>query len=194
MDLFIEILAVALNLMYLGLLIKERIECWFFGIAGSLVSIYLFYSLGLYSESILYVYYVVIGVYGYFLWKKKEAQKDVLQVQKIGLKKQMLLIAGGVIVAYSVGFGFENYSDATNPYLDAFTTVFSFIASFLEAKKILSSWVFWIVINTATIVLYLQQNLYVYLLLTIVYVVFSVIGLIEWNKKYETSKVETYNI
>lgn len=190
MNLILEVIAVVLNLIYLVLLIKERISCWFFGILGSIVSIYLFYSIGLYSESILYIYYVAIGIYGYLLWKKKEDEKDALKVQTINLKKHLLLVVSGIIIAVVIGFYFKMNTDAVNPYLDAFTTVFSFIASFLEAKKILSSWVFWVIINTATIILYVQQSLLLYLLLTIIYVVFSVIGYLEWRKKYQIAKLQ----
>lgn len=186
MNLSLEIIAVVLNLIYLILLIRENILCWFFGIAGSLTSIYLFYTIGLYSESILYVYYVIIGAYGYKLWQRKETKKDGLKVQTISLKKHFLIILLGIIVALIVGYIFETNTDATNPYLDAFTTIFSFIASFLEAKKIISSWIFWMVINALTIILYLQQNLFIYLLLTVIYVVFSVIGYLQWKKKLKS--------
>ena len=184
MNLYLEIIAVVLNLIYLILLIKEKIACWFFGITGSIISIYLFYSIGLYSESILYIYYVVIGIYGYRLWKKKNNSEYHLKIQTLNLKAHLLIVISGILLAIITGQFFKSYTDAVNPYLDAFTTIFSFIASFLEARKILSSWLFWIVINTATILLYFQQNLDYYLLLTIIYIGFSFIGYIDWKKKY----------
>ena len=183
MNLILEVIAVILNLIYLFLLIREQNSCWFFGISGSIVSIYIFYSIGLYSESILYIYYVVIGIYGYLLWKKKEYEREALKVQTIHLKKHLLLVISGIIISVVIGFYFKMNTDAVNPYLDTFTTVFSFIASFLEAKKILSSWVFLIIINTATIALYFQQGLLLYVLLTVIYIVFSIIGYLEWKKK-----------
>jgi len=191
MNLYLEIIAVFLNLIYLILLIKEHIACWFFGISGSIISIYIFYSIGLYSESILYIYYVVIGIYGYQLWKKKDSPEDNLKIKTISLKKHFLIIAFGILLAIVVGQYFKSHTDAVNPYLDAFTTIFSFIASFLEAKKILSSWLFWIVINTATVLLYFQQNLNYYLLLTIIYIVFSFIGYIDWKKKHKIAKANS---
>ena len=60
----LELIAVILGLIYLILLIKEKIACWIFGILSSAISIYLFYSIQLYSEAILYFYYVIIGIYG----------------------------------------------------------------------------------------------------------------------------------
>lgn len=188
MNLYIEVIAVVLNLIYLILLIKEQIACWFFGVSGSLVSIYLFYSIGLYSESILYIYYVFIGIYGYQLWKKKINTKDNFKIQTISLKKHFLIVISGILFALIAGQYFKSYTNAVNPYLDAFTTTFSFIASFLEARKILSSWLFWIVINTATILLYFQQSLDYYLFLTIIYIAFSFIGYIDWKKKYQITK------
>lgn len=188
MNLYLEIIAVVLNLIYLILLIKEQIACWFFGVSGSIVSIYLFYSIGLYSESILYIYYVFIGIYGYQLWKKKNKPKNNLNIRTISLKKHFLIVISGIVLALIAGQYFKSHTDAVNPYLDAFTTIFSFIASFLEARKILSSWLFWIVINTATILLYFQQSLDYYLSLIIIYIAFSFIGYIDWKKKHQITK------
>jgi len=55
---------------------------------------------------------------------------------------------------WGLGWLLDNFRDAESTYLDAHTTIFSFIASYLEARKILSAWLFWIVINGVTIYLY----------------------------------------
>lgn len=188
----LEATAVLLSLVYLILLIKENINCWFFGISASLVSIYIFYSIKLYSEAILYVYYVFVGIYGYLLWQKKQNKKEVLKVNTISLKKHLLTLGFGIIITVLLGYFFENYTDATNPYADVLTTVFSFIASFLEAKKILTAWVFWLFINLLTIFLYLQQNLTLYVFLTVVYFVFSVIGYLQWKKSHQLNKSASF--
>lgn len=190
MDLFLEASAVILNLIYLFLLIKERISCWVFGIAASLLSIVLFYKIGLYSEAILYVYYVIIGFYGYWLWSQNQDPESKLKVSTLSLNYHLRIISIGILISLAVGYGFSNYTDAVNPYLDATTTTFSFIASILEAKKILSSWLFWIVINAATIVLYIQQDLVLYLMLTIVYFGFSITGFLQWRKSYQSALLQ----
>lgn len=193
MNEILEILAVMFNLVYLMLLIKERIECWFFGIAGSLLSIYIFYSIQLYSESVLYIYYVVIGIYGYLLWRKNSAEKDTMAVQKLSMIAHLFIVIGGCTAALLLGYYFSEYSDAVNPYLDASTTVFSLIASFMEAKKILSAWWFWVVINVATILLYFQQELDYYLGLTVVYFVFSWVGYFKWKKSFDLAALSQVN-
>jgi nicotinamide mononucleotide transporter len=131
MNEFIEIVAVIFNLTYLFLLMKEKIQCWYFGIVGSALSIYLFYTTGLFSEAILYIYYVAIGIYGFLFWKKNEFKKS-LRVRKISIKQNIYWIILGIILAVGLGTIFKLNTKATTPYLDAFTTTFSFIASYLS--------------------------------------------------------------
>jgi len=182
MNLALEIIAVGLSLTFLILLIKENIYCWFFGITGSLVSIFLFYRIGLYAESILYCYYVLIGFYGYQLWNSK-ANAQEFPIIDVLPKQHFSYILIGVVTALCLGYVLENYTEASNPYLDAFTTIFSFIASYLEAKKILSGWYYWIIVNGVTLGLYLNKELYIYFILTLLYFALSFYGLREWNRK-----------
>jgi nicotinamide mononucleotide transporter len=183
MDFYLEIIAVILGLAYLFFLIKENILCWYFGVFGSLVSILLFYRTGLYSESILYVYYVVIGVYGFLHWKKSLKKSKVFQITDYAVTTYLKMIVLGEVLSLLLGFSFEKFTGASMPYLDAHTTIFSFIASYLEVKKKLGAWVFWIVINAVTIILYLKKDLNLYTGLTLVYLVFSFIGYFQWKKK-----------
>ena len=135
MNLALEIAAVTLNLVYLILLIRENIVCWFFGIAGSLTSIYLFYSLGIYVEFILYIFYVIIGIYGYSLWKKENTDKLVLKIGRINPKINLIIICFGSLSAFGVGYTFASYTDANNPYLDAFTSCLVLLQAFLRRRK-----------------------------------------------------------
>lgn len=187
MDLYLEITAVLFGILYLIFLIKEQIICWLFGIISSLVSIFLFYKTGLYSESILYIYYVIIGIYGYILWSKKQNGKVKELIKNMPFLNYVYLIILGAFLSYGLGYYFANYTDAKSPYLDASTTIFSFIASYLEAKKYISAWHFWIIINLVTIGLYLNRGLELYTGLTFIYVIFSFVGLYQWRKKLKAS-------
>ncbi|WP_139958783.1 nicotinamide riboside transporter PnuC [Flavicella sediminum] len=181
---FLEIASVLLGLIYLVLLIQEKKACWFYGIAGSLLSIFLFYRIHLYSEAILYSYYVFIGIYGYRLWDKSEKDNEKLKITTRGISFHTYIILTAIFLGAILGFCFENYTDAENAYLDAGTTIFSFLASYLEAQKILSAWLFWIVINGVTIYLYSQKSLDWYAGLTFIYTAASFIGLFKWRKIY----------
>jgi|SaaInl0LU_22_DNA_1037365.scaffolds.fasta_scaffold00249_9 nicotinamide mononucleotide transporter len=180
----LELGSVVLSVLFLVFLIKENKNCWFYGIGASLLSIFLFYRIHLYSESILYIYYVFIGFYGYFLWNKNEKENEVLRISLPGLSSHVLLFFIGVFSGGCLGYVFENFTDAENAYLDAFTTVFSFIASYLEARKVLTTWILWIFLNGVTIYLYSQKELDWYAGLTVLYTFFSFVGYFKWRKLF----------
>jgi len=185
----LEILATASGLAFLILIILEKKLGWYFGIIGSLLSIYLFYKIKLYSEAILYIYYVLIGFYGLWLWTKNYSSADKLKVSNNSISQNLILVVVGVVLAFGLGYVFETYTDASSPYLDAFTSVFSFIASYLEAKKVLSAWVFWIIINGLTLFLYFNKDLNFYFALTVIYTVFSFVGFVKWKRVLAENKM-----
>jgi nicotinamide mononucleotide transporter len=176
----LEWISVLFNLLFVVLIIKELRIGWLFGIIGSLISIYLFYSIQLYSEAVLYFYYVAMGFYGLSRWTLENDQ--VLPIIVWPVKKHLIAIVVGIIGTYLLGFFFSQYTDAAMPYVDAFSTSFSFIATYMEAKKIFSTWVFWIVLNTFSVWLYYNRGLGIYGTLMIVYAILSVVGLLAWRK------------
>jgi len=178
-----EIIGTVLNIFFIVLVIKENIWCWLFGILGSLVSIYLFLEAKLYSESILYSYYVIIGVYGWRKWKSN-SEKEGLKVSEIKWFIHLAWISVCIALALALGWLFKNHTDANNPYFDSFTTVFAFLATYFEAIKLRSAWFYWIVINGFSIWLYQIRGLEIYSLLMVIYFILSFVGLYQWQKSY----------
>ena len=48
----------------------------------------------------------------------------------------------------------------------------------------LETWVYWIVLNLASIWLYMDRSLDIYAALICVYAVMSVVGLVQWSRVY----------
>jgi nicotinamide mononucleotide transporter len=182
----IEILATLLNLFYVIFLIRERIICWPFGIAGSLLSIYLFVDSRLYSEALLYSYYVGMGIWGWMRWHLRDVN-DNNPVVRYTIPKHMLIVFVSSAGAIILGTLFATYSGAERPYIDAFTTAFSFAATYMQVKKVLETWLYWIVINLASIWLYHDRSLDIYAALIFVYAVLAVWGFIQWVGVYRSA-------
>lgn len=179
----IEIIAVVLSLVFLVLLIKEVVWCWPFGIVSSMLSIYLFIEARLYSEAILYGFYVVIGIYGWWVWTTPKSNSKPLAVAIQTWKGRLGVFLLGLVGAIALGQFFSRFTDAANPHIDATTTSFSFVASFLEAHKLLSAWIYWILINAASVWLYQERGLPIYSLLMVIYTGVSIFGWFDWRKK-----------
>ena len=192
MELTLEIISVVLSLIFLVFLLKEKKICWVFGILGSLTSIYLFYQTKLYSECILFAYYVVMGFYGYHLWDKNSKNGKDFQISNWSFTPHIYLVVVGILLSLSLGYYFDNFTNAEKSYLDAFSTIFSFIATYLEAKKVLSAWIFWIILNGLSTYLYFTRGLNIYALLALVYFIISFYGYVTWKEKFnQTNKIST---
>ena len=98
----LEWISVFFNLLFVVLIIKELKIGWIFGILGSLVSIFLFYQTQLYSEAVLYSYYVVMGFYGWWRWS--EPGNKLLPVMVWGTKKHLVAVLIGIIGTKAIIF------------------------------------------------------------------------------------------
>ena len=184
---FLEIIGTVFSLLFCYLVIKENIWCWLFGILASAISFVLFIKATLYAEAILGLYYIGIGLYGWAVWKSNH--KRVIAISKWSLKFNSIAVAISTILSAGLGFAMATCTNATNPYTDATITIFSFLASYKEAQKILSGWFFWILINATSSVLYFQRSLYYYAGLAIVYTFMSIWGYYRWQKQYTQQQI-----
>ena len=181
--LIVEILATTANLIYIVFLIKEKIICWPFGIVGSALSVYLFMDARLYSEALLYLFYAMMGCWGWLRWHRRLEQDDN-PVIRWHLNFHSRAIVLTCTAALGLGYSAQYFTDAERPFFDAFTTAFSFLATYMEITKVLETWIYWIILNLASIWLYQDRDLDIYAVLIGFYSVLSVWGFISWRKAY----------
>ena len=170
-------------LLYVLLAAIENVWCWLFGILSSFFSIYLCYSGRLFLESGLNIFYVIISVYGWYEWLYGSDKKTELQLTSYSFKKNLVLIFIGAITWIPFGFAAHKFSTQAMPYLDAFITAFSLVATWMTAKKIIENWLYWIVIDGLAILLYSYRGYYLLGLLYIIYTILAFAGYISWRKK-----------
>ena len=59
----------------------------------------------------------------------------------------------------------------------------SLIATWMTARALLDNWVWWIVVDAASLVLYASQGLVFVALLYLIYMIIAVIGLRDWSRR-----------
>lgn len=185
--LVLEALATTAGLVYIVLLIRENILCWPFAIAGSVLSVLLFTDAQLYSEAILYLFYALMGIWGWLRWQRREAAHDN-PVSLWLVRYHLRAIVIGSLCALGLGYLMQTYTAAERPVFDAFTTCFSFLATYLEIAKVLEAWVYWTLLNLASIWLYHDRNLDIYAVLIGIYGVLSVVGFVSWLSSWRAQQ------
>jgi len=189
MDTTIEIIAVLFNIAYVILAARKSIWCWPMGIIGSALSIVLFYNSGLIAESILFTYYVAMGVYGWVQWKNSsKSDKEIPIVQK-PVNFHLLLLIIGYLGTGILFYLLQTYTAAEMPLLDSFTTVFSFIATWMVARRLLENWIYWIAIDALTVYLYISRGLEIYAALSLIYTFMAIYGYGVWRKQFQNQKI-----
>jgi nicotinamide mononucleotide transporter PnuC len=83
-----------------------------------------------------------------------------------------------------IGSLLSQHSDAAWPYVDSFTTWASVITTVMVAKKILENWLYWLVIDSISIPLYVDRGLYPTAMLFVAYLIIVIFGYIKWRRHY----------
>ncbi len=177
-----EAVAVLLAIAYLLLAMRENILCWYCAFFSTAIYIYLFWNVSLLMESALNVYYLLMAVYGWYQWRHGGKSKQGAQIQALGLQRNLLCLVSIAVLTIISGWLLTNNTEAAWPYIDSFTTWGSVLTTIMVARKILDNWVYWLVIDSVSIFLYLDRGLYLTAVLFMAYVVIVVFGFFHWRK------------
>ncbi|MCK5905328.1 MAG: nicotinamide mononucleotide transporter [Gammaproteobacteria bacterium] len=176
-----EVVATIFGIIYVVLAAKESAWCWPAGFAGTLIYTVLFWNGQLPMQAVLNFYYMGMAVYGFILWTRKAKEEEDFLVSTLPLMKHGMIILVGLLLSLSIGYYLISFTETKLPYLDATVMIFSVIATWLLAQKILENWLYWIIIDSASILLFWQTGYYVTIILFIVYTVLAVYGYKSWR-------------
>ena len=181
----LELMAVVFAIIYLVLAVRENILCWFAAGISTLIFLYIFWDVKLYMQFSLQVYYFAMAVFGWFQWRLANAGSTSMQVSMWSMGKHFIALAFIVLLTLLSGYFLDYGTDAQLPYLDSFTTWGSVVTTFMVVRKILENWIYWLVIDSISIYLYIDRELYFTAMLFVVYIAITFFGWFSWSKKYQ---------
>jgi nicotinamide mononucleotide transporter len=172
-----EWIAVSVGVVYVLLIIRRNRWGWLAGGISSLILAVLAAQARLPMQALLQASYVVAAVYGWWSWAPA-SQPQAVSVWT--LRGHLLAVA--TCVAASLGLAGllagEGYS--AFPFVDSLVACAGLLATWLVARVYLENWVYWIVIDSVSIYLFMAQGLVVTAGLFAIYLVIAVIGLCSW--------------
>ena len=188
-----EMLAVFLSISYILLAIKQNLWSWVAAFFSTLIYSILFFDASLLMDSALNIFYLVMAVYGWYSWKygNIEAQNEQLKITTYGITNNFKIIGILILISIVLGYIMANYTSADFAYLDTFTTVFAVFATYMLAKKVLENWIYWVVIDTVSIYIYIQKGFYLTAVLFAIYTVLACVAYIQWKKEYKNLELKS---
>ena len=190
----LELVAVVFAVAYLVLAVKENSLCWYAAGISTLIFLFIFWDVKLYMESGLQIYYLAMAFYGWYQWRGAQTETVSLRVSKWRAKQHVVALALIATLTFVSGSLLNSGTDANLPYLDSFTTWASVVTTFMVARKILENWLYWLVIDSVSIYLYLDRELYFTSLLFAIYIVIIFFGWFAWNRSYRQREIKAISL
>ena len=143
-------------------------------------------------QALLNFYYMGMAVYGFWLWRTqttdaKSTQALTISTLNISImrwRQHALFIVVGIVLSSLVSLYLQKTGQSQSPRLDAYTTVFAVMNTWLIAKKVLENWLYWVVIDAAATVLYFQTGYYATAALFVLNTLMAIAGYLAWVKLY----------
>ncbi len=180
-----------LAICYLLLAVRQIIWCWLAWILSSCLYLYVMFNAGLYMEAALQIFYVAMGFYGWMQWSKGGTE-DHLVVRRWGFGSHLFAVAVILILTLLSGEVLSNYTAAAMPFMDALTTWGAIVTTYMVAKKLIENWIYWFVIDSISIYLFISRELYFTAGLFFVYLFIIIFGYRSW-KQMELVQGESSN-
>ncbi len=210
LNIILEFLAAFFGILSVFYAKKENIFVFPTGIVSTALYVYLLSQWNLYGDLIINIYYTIMSIYGWYMWRKIVDGTDhhipisrtnfIDKLKTLGI---FIFTSIFVIVVYryyevmpnlgfkdSVSYAFDkltagNLQDfrTATPYLDTFTTGAAFAAMWLMANKKLENWTFWIAVNIVSVPLYFVKGYGFTGIQYFIFLILAVFGYWEWKKK-----------
>lgn len=166
----LEASAVLFNLLFTWLYLNSSDWCFLFGVLGPICLGIVCYQRLLFAEVGLQVVYLFTAVLGFL---HIGGNWNALQ---LGISTHITYIILGLALTWGLGLWLSKRTKAKLPYIDSFTTIFGVLATIMMMFLIREAFLYFIFINTVSIVMYTMRKMYFGAFMFLVYLLMSIDG------------------
>ena len=138
-----------------------------FGFGQVLTYTWLCITQRFYGEIAINAYYFVTMIYGVYVWRKRlqipgngEQESPIISPRKLSIPIFALITVLTLLGSWLVGWGLAAWTDDTQPYLDAFTTIPALVAQVLMILVYREHWFLWLAVDVVSVALWLRAGDY----------------------------------
>lgn len=179
----LEWIAVAAAVAEVLLAQRNNILLYPTGIISTSIFIYIMAHAGLYAESILNVYYLVMSAYGWYIWHKRKNHPP-MPISTTTTQEKMttfLIILGGSLLSYII---LSRFTTSVVPFCDSIVSASAWAGMWLLAKRKIENWVILNISNLIAIPLLIYKQLPLTAMLTLFLFIVAIFGYFRWKKLY----------
>ena len=181
---WVEVAGAITGLVAIYFQIKEKVVFWPISLINVILYIFVYFTARLYAEVSLQLYYLVVSIYGWYYWQSGKIKNNGNELKVTTCSKYLILKLSVIffVLFLLMSFVLKKFTNTDVPFIDAFVTSLSFIATWLLAKKKIENWLVWILVDAACVGVYIYKELYATIVLFAVLTVLAFVGYNSWKK------------
>ncbi len=184
----IEIAAFILNVLGVWLTSKQYKVCWLVNIVAVFLYMIIFYRVNLFADAALQAVFILMQLYGWYSWSKKNHDQAItVQIGYLNKKIWVYSLIVGIVAGLVIGALFAHFTTASLPWLDSMLASFSLVASYWAAKKYIESWGLWCVLDVIYVGMYSYKSLYLTAVLYFIFILLALNGWRMWRNLYRVT-------
>lgn len=164
---------------------RNSIHTWWTGLVGCVLFGFMFYSVQLYADATLQLFFFATGVIGWIAWSKGEYFDKGLQINKANKEYMVVAVGMAVVVALAYGWLLHTFTNAYAPWIDSTVLAFSVVAQLLLMSRSIQTWQVWLLVNTLSVPLFWSRELYLTSVLYGFFWVNAAVSYFNWKKLME---------
>ena len=186
----LQIVGVALGLLYLYFEYKANIWLWVVGLIMPVVHGALYFRQGLYADFSMEVYYILAGIYGLAMWSRgsKKEKKSELKIGYTPRVAWVAIVGVYALLHAAIYLLLTTFTDSTVPFWDSLTTALSMIAYWLLSRKYVEQWLVWLAVDVITVGLYIYKDIPLTAGLYALYSALAIAGYLRWKRTIKSEQ------
>lgn len=180
---WLELAAVVLALAMVVCNIRALHWGWPLAALSSALYLLLFWRDALYGQALLQAVFIAVSLWGWREWLRGRDPGESLTIGWMDARGRWVSALCCALLWVFLGWALAHYTDSTVPWQDAFPTALSLVAQVLLARKRIENWALWLVVNVASVALFVHQALWPTAALYLVFAWLSVSGWRAWQRQ-----------
>ena len=180
----LSLISGCLGIFSVCLTAQGNILMYAFGFAQVGTYTYLCLTQRFYAEIAINIYYFITMIYGVYAWRKRlQGDTKTISPKSLTWSVALIIMAATLVASWLVGWGLSSFTDDTQPYLDAFTTVPALVAQVLMILVYREHWFIWLAVDILSIILWVRAGDWFMVTQYTIWCANCIYGIISWRKK-----------
>jgi nicotinamide mononucleotide transporter len=182
---WLEVVAFVLALATIACNVFEIHWGWPLTIVSSALYAWLFFNSKLYGEAGVNGFFAMTAVWGWTQWLQGqfddgEAPLVIRRLNHNGIR--YVALAWGILWVLCAAL-LHSVTDSDVVWADSFVTAGSIVGTFLLGRKFIANWPVWLVVNAASVALFVYKGLALTVVLYALFFGLAIWGWVGWNRR-----------